>query len=151
MLQLVAGRLSWCTRNTYSDSDTDNLGRCILHAMDQPCVSSLQVRLLPKEGSLWWGGKRGIRRKCTLCLMLFLPQGQQYNSYRLREDVDVVSHLQLVGGSSLVKECVTVSNVPEATDMFPLHMYFLQVILLYLWFWCCIFAYLMFSSSCDMA
>ncbi|XP_050729542.1 chondroitin sulfate synthase 2-like [Eriocheir sinensis] len=94
VLRLVAGRLSWCTRNTYSDSDTDNLGRCILHAVDQPCVSSLQ--------------------------------GQEYSSYRLREDVDVVSHLQLVGGSSLVRESVTVANLPEASDMFPLHMYFLQ-------------------------
>uniref|UniRef100_A0A0P4W3X9 Hexosyltransferase n=1 Tax=Scylla olivacea TaxID=85551 RepID=A0A0P4W3X9_SCYOL len=94
VLRMVAGQLSWCTRNTYSDSDTDNLGRCILHAVDQPCVSSLQ--------------------------------GQHYNSYRLREDVDVVSHLQLVGGSSLVQESITVSNVPEGSDMFSLHIYFLQ-------------------------
>ncbi|KAG0725180.1 Chondroitin sulfate synthase 2 [Chionoecetes opilio] len=94
VLRLVAGQLSWCTRNTYSDSDTDNLGRCILHAVAQPCVSSLQ--------------------------------GQQYNSYRLREDVDVVSHLQLVGESSLVQESITVTNVPQATDMSTLHIYFLQ-------------------------
>ena len=44
VLRMVAGQLTWCTLNTYSDSDTDNLGRCILHAVDQPCVSSLQVR-----------------------------------------------------------------------------------------------------------
>ncbi|XP_045106284.1 chondroitin sulfate synthase 2-like [Portunus trituberculatus] len=94
VLRRVAGQLSWCTRNTYSDSDTDNLGRCILHAVDQPCVSSLQ--------------------------------GQHYNSYRLREDVEVVSHLQLVGGSSLVQESITVTNVPEASDMFSIHIYFLQ-------------------------
>ncbi|KAG7166270.1 Chondroitin sulfate synthase 2-like [Homarus americanus] len=94
VMQAVGAKLSWCTRNTYSEADTDNLGRCILHATDKPCVSSLQ--------------------------------GQQYISYRLREDVEVVSHLQLIGGSSLVREAVTVSNVPEANDLFALHMFYLQ-------------------------
>lgn len=95
VLKAVGAKLSWCTRNTYSEADTDNLGRCILHATDKPCVSSLQ--------------------------------GQEYTTYRLRDDVDVVSHLQLIGGSSLVREAVTVSNVPEANDVFTLHMFYLQV------------------------
>lgn len=43
VLQAVGGKLTWCTRNTYSETDTDNLGRCILHATDKPCVSSVQV------------------------------------------------------------------------------------------------------------
>lgn len=94
VLQAMGGKLAWCTRNTYSETDTDNLGRCILHATDKPCVSSVQ--------------------------------GQQYTSYRLREDVDVVSHLQLIGGSSVVREAVTVSNVPEANDLYVLHMFYLQ-------------------------
>lgn len=94
VLQAVGAKLSWCTRNTYSEADTDNLGRCILHATDKPCVSNLQ--------------------------------GQEYTSYRLREDAEVVSHLQLIGGSSLVREAVTVSNVPEANDVYTLHMFYLQ-------------------------
>lgn len=94
VLRAVSGKLSWCTRNTYSETDTDNLGRCILHATDLPCTSSLQ--------------------------------GQQYSSYRLRDDVDVPTHLQLIGGSSLVREATTVSNVPEASDIYALHMFYLQ-------------------------
>lgn len=43
VLRAVSGKLSWCTRNTYSETDTDNLGRCILHATDLPCASSMQV------------------------------------------------------------------------------------------------------------
>ncbi|KAK4314086.1 hypothetical protein Pmani_014616 [Petrolisthes manimaculis] len=94
VLRVVAESLSWCSRNTYSDSDTDNLGRCVLHAIDRPCITSIQ--------------------------------GQQYSSYRIRDDVDVVSHLELIGSSTLVKEAVTVSNVPEASDIYALHVYYLQ-------------------------
>lgn len=71
-----------------------------------------------------------MQEETTFVECCCLPQGQEYSSYRLREDVDVVSHLQLVGGSSLVRESVTVANLPEASDMFPLHMYFLQVLIL---------------------
>lgn len=45
----------------------------------------------------------------------------------MRDDVDVVSHLELIGSSTLVKEAVTVSNVPEASDIYALHVYYLQV------------------------
>lgn len=60
-------------------------------------------------------------------------QGQQYSSYRMRDDVDVVSHLELIGSSTLVKEAVTVSNVPEASDIYALHVYYLQVSKLWRW------------------
>lgn len=94
ILQAVISKLNWCTRNTYSETDTDNLGRCILHATDKPCFSSLQ--------------------------------GRQYVSYRLRDDAEVESHLQLIGTSSLVREAATVSNVAEASDMYILHKFYLQ-------------------------
>ena len=68
------------------------------------------------------------QNKVYIIIVIIPSQGQQYSSYRLREDVDVVSHLQLVGGSSLVQQSISVSNVPEANDMFSLHMYFLKVL-----------------------
>ena len=43
VLNEILIEMQWCTRNTYSDSNTDNLGRCILHATDKPCTASIQV------------------------------------------------------------------------------------------------------------
>ncbi|XP_076048148.1 chondroitin polymerizing factor [Oratosquilla oratoria] len=53
-------------------------------------------------------------------------QGQHYYSYHLRKGVEVNSHLDVVGSSLIVREAVTVSNVPEANDMYRLHLYYLQ-------------------------
>ncbi|XP_054721269.1 chondroitin sulfate synthase 2-like [Uloborus diversus] len=34
--------LEWCVQHTFSESDSDNFGRCILHGTDQPCASTVQ-------------------------------------------------------------------------------------------------------------
>uniref|UniRef100_T1J8E4 Hexosyltransferase n=1 Tax=Strigamia maritima TaxID=126957 RepID=T1J8E4_STRMM len=38
----VLRNLDWCTRNAFSDSIDDNLGRCILHSTNVPCMERVQ-------------------------------------------------------------------------------------------------------------
>lgn len=42
VLRKVHASLDWCVKNAFSESATDNVGRCILHATDIPCKSSVQ-------------------------------------------------------------------------------------------------------------
>lgn len=35
--------VDWCVRNAFSISDDDNFGRCILHSVNVPCQTSIQV------------------------------------------------------------------------------------------------------------
>lgn len=35
--------LEWCVQHTFSESSSNNFGRCVLHGTEQPCVSSVQV------------------------------------------------------------------------------------------------------------
>lgn len=35
--------IDWCVRNAFSTSDDDNFGRCVLHSVDLPCQTSIQV------------------------------------------------------------------------------------------------------------
>jgi len=36
--------VDWCVRNAFSTSDDDNFGRCVLHSVNLPCQTSIQVR-----------------------------------------------------------------------------------------------------------
>lgn len=38
--------LEWCVQHTFSHSDSDNFGRCVLHGTDQSCQASMQVSYL---------------------------------------------------------------------------------------------------------
>ena len=42
VLRKVHASLDWCVKNAFSESDSDNVGRCILHATDIPCQNSVQ-------------------------------------------------------------------------------------------------------------
>ena len=44
VLRKVHASLDWCVKNAFSESDSDNVGRCILHATDIPCQNTVQVR-----------------------------------------------------------------------------------------------------------
>lgn len=35
--------IDWCVRNAFSTSDDDNFGRCVLHSVNLPCQTSIQV------------------------------------------------------------------------------------------------------------
>lgn len=35
--------VKWCVRNAFSSSDDDNFGRCVLHSINLPCQTSIQV------------------------------------------------------------------------------------------------------------
>lgn len=50
VLKKIQGSLDWCVKNAFSDSDDDNMGRCILHASQLPCKTSLQnLQMSSKE------------------------------------------------------------------------------------------------------
>ncbi|PSN43934.1 Chondroitin sulfate synthase 2 [Blattella germanica] len=42
VIRKVKSALDWCVKNAFSDSDDDNLGRCILHATSISCQESIQ-------------------------------------------------------------------------------------------------------------
>lgn len=42
VMQNVALGLDWCVKNAFSDSDDDNVGRCVVHSSNFPCMSTLQ-------------------------------------------------------------------------------------------------------------
>ncbi|GIY99687.1 chondroitin sulfate synthase 2 [Caerostris extrusa] len=42
VLSKVVKDLDWCIQHTFSQSNSDNFGRCILHGTDQPCQNSIQ-------------------------------------------------------------------------------------------------------------
>ncbi|XP_055937723.1 chondroitin sulfate synthase 2-like [Argiope bruennichi] len=42
VLSKVIKDLDWCIQHTFSESNSDNFGRCILHGTDQPCQSFIQ-------------------------------------------------------------------------------------------------------------
>ncbi|CAL1267451.1 unnamed protein product [Larinioides sclopetarius] len=46
VLSKVIKDLDWCIQHTFSDSSSDNFGRCILHGTDQPCQSFIQQSLI---------------------------------------------------------------------------------------------------------
>lgn len=35
--------LDWCIQHTFSQSNSNNFGRCVLHGTEQPCISTIQV------------------------------------------------------------------------------------------------------------
>jgi hypothetical protein len=43
VIHKVMSSLDWCVKNSFSDSDDDNLGQCILHATAISCQESIQV------------------------------------------------------------------------------------------------------------
>ncbi|CAB0020638.1 unnamed protein product [Nesidiocoris tenuis] len=53
ILKKVRSSLDWCVKNAFSDSDDDNVGRCILHATQSPCknLTSKGRRLSTKKMS----------------------------------------------------------------------------------------------------
>ncbi|XP_035228930.1 chondroitin sulfate synthase 2-like [Stegodyphus dumicola] len=42
VLSRTVRNLEWCIQHTFSQSNSNNFGRCILHGTDHPCVSSVQ-------------------------------------------------------------------------------------------------------------
>uniref|UniRef100_A0A224XL69 Hexosyltransferase n=1 Tax=Panstrongylus lignarius TaxID=156445 RepID=A0A224XL69_9HEMI len=42
VLRKLQNSLDWCVKNSYSDSDDDNVGRCILHASQLPCIQFIE-------------------------------------------------------------------------------------------------------------
>ncbi|XP_048484092.1 chondroitin sulfate glucuronyltransferase [Plutella xylostella] len=42
VLAAVQGALDWCVRNAYSARHHENVGRCVLHAANVPCTTTLQ-------------------------------------------------------------------------------------------------------------
>lgn len=50
VLKKIQSSLDWCVKNAFSDTDDDNVGRCILHASQLPCQSTFQnLNLLSVE------------------------------------------------------------------------------------------------------
>ncbi|KAG8229514.1 hypothetical protein J437_LFUL004920 [Ladona fulva] len=41
VMEKIRGGLDWCVKNAFSDSDDDNVGRCILHSSGIPCSQNL--------------------------------------------------------------------------------------------------------------
>lgn len=44
VIQEIKNNLDWCVKNTYSDLDDVNFGRCILHSTSLPCTNRMQGR-----------------------------------------------------------------------------------------------------------
>ncbi|XP_046617698.1 chondroitin sulfate synthase 2 [Neodiprion virginianus] len=42
VIRKMKNNLDWCVRNTYSDSDDVNFGRCIVHSSSLPCSDAIQ-------------------------------------------------------------------------------------------------------------
>lgn len=42
VLKAVIRNINWCTRNSFSDEASDNIGRCVLHSADIPCSRVVQ-------------------------------------------------------------------------------------------------------------
>ncbi|XP_003699976.1 chondroitin polymerizing factor [Megachile rotundata] len=42
LIQELKSNLDWCVKNSYSDSDDVNFGRCIVHSTSTPCSNSIQ-------------------------------------------------------------------------------------------------------------
>ncbi|XP_046743414.1 chondroitin sulfate synthase 2 [Diprion similis] len=42
VVRKMKNNLDWCVRNTYSDSDDVNFGRCIVHSSSLPCTNTIQ-------------------------------------------------------------------------------------------------------------
>ncbi|KAK9505367.1 hypothetical protein O3M35_009447 [Rhynocoris fuscipes] len=49
VLRKVQTSLDWCVKNSYSDFDDDNVGRCILHASQLPCVQIIGGNVLKNK------------------------------------------------------------------------------------------------------
>ncbi|KAL7641451.1 UNVERIFIED_CONTAM: hypothetical protein RMT77_007322 [Armadillidium vulgare] len=96
IMKSLAKELLWCTKHSYSDSDSDNLGRCILHSSNVPCKSSYQNQVY-KTYSLQ-------------------NNGWELSSYP--------EHNALV--NSELEEALTVKNIRKTVDFNKLHMFFLQ-------------------------
>lgn len=43
VIRKMIPNVDWCVRNAFSTSDDDNFGRCVLHSVDLPCQTSIQV------------------------------------------------------------------------------------------------------------
>jgi hypothetical protein len=35
--------MDWCTKNSYSENPSDNIGRCVLHSTNLACTQSANV------------------------------------------------------------------------------------------------------------
>ncbi|RZF45951.1 hypothetical protein LSTR_LSTR008328 [Laodelphax striatellus] len=46
VLKKIQTNLEWCVKSAYSDNDSDNIGRCVLHATKIPCRSTVQGQLI---------------------------------------------------------------------------------------------------------
>ena len=36
----LSTKMEWCTKNSYSDDPSDNIGRCVLHSANLACMQS---------------------------------------------------------------------------------------------------------------
>jgi len=43
VIRKMIPNVDWCVRNAFSTSDDDNFGRCVLHSINLPCQTSIQV------------------------------------------------------------------------------------------------------------
>jgi len=43
VIRKMIPNVDWCVRNAFSTSDDDNFGRCVLHSVNLPCQTSIQV------------------------------------------------------------------------------------------------------------
>lgn len=43
MIRKIIPNVDWCVRNAISISDDKNFGQCILHSINLPCQTSIQV------------------------------------------------------------------------------------------------------------
>lgn len=45
VLRKIQKTLEWCVKSAFSDNDSDNIGRCVLHAVKLPCQQNIQGQL----------------------------------------------------------------------------------------------------------
>lgn len=43
VLWKISSKMEWCTKNSYSDDASDNIGRCVLHSANLACTNSANV------------------------------------------------------------------------------------------------------------
>ncbi|KAJ9598451.1 hypothetical protein L9F63_010847, partial [Diploptera punctata] len=88
VMRKVMPSLDWCVKNAFSDSDDDNLGRCILHATSIPCQDSVQGNtlssyMLEKDFSMEDGMQKLITDNKFDSALTVYPIKEQNTFYRL--------------------------------------------------------------------
>lgn len=112
--------LDWCVKNAFSESDTDNVGRCILHATNIPCQTSVQVHFIFSR----WNVSFALQTDIEMC---FKFQGLSLLTRRTVAPFNLDTELQSLAKQSTMDKIITMYPVLEPTAVYSLHAYFSKV------------------------